>query len=214
VSLSPSYSGRYIDEASGSRHFLPRNSSVPYRSASEKKRGRAFHKLLSGIRIGELSNVTVSHLVLTSAPGTEYAKLNRDFQRLYKRIGREFGQIPYCKVKTKEGYGVLHVLIRTRKVLPQKWLSDKWNTVHVGSSIVWINRIYGSAKKAAGYLAAQYCSGQEFDRLSSSLNWIKKGATRSWRQILSATGYQLAEAILRWDVFLYEAALPQSLLNR
>ena len=152
-----------------------------------KKQRRAFQRIRSGIRIGELSSVPVCHLTLTSAPGTDYAQMNRHWEALRKRIARRYGRFPYCKVKVREGFGVLHVFVRTRRIIPQAWLSCAWETLH-SSAIVYIRRLYGSPRKAAMYLAGQYCSQSCFDRLSLSRDWIKVGFPRVWKNCLWRAG--------------------------
>src|SRR5574340_1523249 len=103
-----------------------------------KKQKRAYHRAKSGIKVAGLLHAPVKHLILTTSPEGQYRNLSSDFQVLRKRVQRKFGVLlPYFKVETNEGYGVLHVLYRAKQYLPQQWLSIQWSDIHK-AGVVWV----------------------------------------------------------------------------
>jgi hypothetical protein len=80
----------------------------------------------------------------------------------------------YFKVRTDEGNGVLHIL-HYGDYIPQKWLSDAWQRIHLSSN-VWI--CTGDYLK---YTINQYCSGQSgFQNSSIGGRWVFKGYMHVW----------------------------------
>lgn len=164
-----------------------------------KKQRRSFHRVLSGLKRAHYLGVPIRFMTLTSADRSRYAVINDDFEVLRKRIVRHFGRFEYCKIRTSEGNGVIHVLYRGSFV-PQSWLSDAWGDIH-GSPIVDIRLLKGRTKPIARYLAVQYMSLQiGFTHLSWSWRWICRGFVRIWHDMVSRFGYEVA--LRKWDIFL------------
>jgi len=94
----------------------------------------------------------------------------------------------YCKVKTNEGNGVLHIVFWGEYV-PQPWLSRTWEELH-GAKIVDIRVLHGNTKGIAAYLASQYLSTQEasYVRLSYSRGWVCRGFVKHWRNLWDILG--------------------------
>jgi len=125
--------------------------------------------------------------------------LNRHFESLVKRIRRGYflseeerkrrkkiGQkirFEYCKVKTNEGKGVLHIVFRGEFIL-QTWLSKTWEELH-GAKIVDIRQLQGDTRRIAAYLATQYLSLQNvsYTRMSYSFGWVCRGFVGRWRRL-------------------------------
>jgi hypothetical protein len=121
---------------------------------------------------------------------------------------RKWGiKLEYWRVKTSEGYGVLHVLLSS-PYIPQPWLKRNWQEIH-GAEIVDIRMIKGK-KRLTRYLIGQYLSKQEdnyrdgkwcppiYSRQSWSWGWCFRGFVGVWKRIL---GYaeSLAQALRLWD---------------
>jgi hypothetical protein len=143
------------------------------------KQKRAFRRLLSGLRVGRYCHDDIRFLTLTSSP--ESGDLTKDFAVLVKRIRRKFGKFQYCKIRTVEGFGVLHLLYRGC-FLPVEWLRKQWFAIHRAFEI-WIKPVYSSG--IAQYMVTQYMSNQLlFLRGSSSRLWIFRGAPKVWRYLI------------------------------
>lgn len=148
-----------------------------------KKQRRAFQRASSGVRVAKILKQPIKHLVLTTSPEAKDRNLSSDLQVLRKSIFRKFGVLlPYFKVRTNEGYGVLHVLYRSEKYLPQQWLSKEWSRIHL-SSYVYVKE---APDDAARYIVAQYVSSQDssYQRCSWSHNWVCKGFVKAWHDIV------------------------------
>lgn len=165
------------------------------------KQKRAYIKAKAGERShpGQLQRF----LTLTSSPGSVEAgnDLGIDFSVFKLRVKRltpykllkkgylTIGQLryfypgknlhqpltmDYFKVRTDEGFGVLHILYYG-DYIPQKWLSNTWESIHQ-APITWIKT--GDYLK---YVINQYCSGQShFVNSSCSEGWAFKGYMRTW----------------------------------
>jgi hypothetical protein len=99
---------------------------------------------------------------------------------------RPFSDIEYLKVRTKEGNGVLHIVMRS-PYIPAQYIRDSWQDIHL-SRVNDIRQIDTStdAKQIAGYLIAQYLSGGQGDahmHTSMSKNWIFPGAKQCWSDL-------------------------------
>ena len=98
-------------------------------------------------------------------------------------------RLNYLKVRTTEGGGVLHVLIRKKREVPlldQAFLKRTWDEVH-GAEQVWIEEIKADpekglheAMKASFYVCGNYFNQQPVVRQSSSYSWIFRGAAAVW----------------------------------
>ena len=76
-----------------------------------KKQRRAFHRCISGLLRAKGRLERIRFMTLTSSPQSNKEKLNYHFNLLVKQIEYTFGfKMQYWKVKTNEGYGVLHIL--------------------------------------------------------------------------------------------------------
>lgn len=185
-----------------------------------KKQRRAFHRCISGLLRAKGRLDRIRFMTLTSSPTSDRKKLNYHFNLLVKQIEYTFGfKMQYWKVKTKEGYGVLHVLFRIvddkvpRKVkkncplprrmrgfVPHKWLSETWNKIH-GAKIVEIHEIKGkkSERDIAYYVVGNYVSKQPMERISYSQKWVCRGFAKKWKTFLEVYGKRTVEV---WDEWL------------
>lgn len=182
------------------------------------KQKRAYHRVKSGVRLSQLTATPIKHIVLTTSLDAKDRNLCNDFQVLRKRVLRKFNvDIPYFCVRTNEGNGVLHLVVRTNAYIPQRWLSSAWSEIH-DSPYVFIKR---PPKHIANYVVSQYVSSQEssFVRCSWSHSWVCSGFVRiwhdiknrsrihgAWRHNLYSGGFYRSinfdYAMLEWDKFL------------
>lgn len=150
----------------------------------KSKRGRAFVKIRAGVDIAHIRNDNIAHWILTTAPHAKTKDIVRDFHVLRKRIYRKWKFSPsYSRAKTPEGNGVLHILVRGKKIfVSQKWLSKNWNEIH-GSPIVYIKKAPSDLYK---YVASQYVRDQPDPSFAYSRDWVYTGFWRDCKYLRNA----------------------------
>ena len=223
--IIPYYPIHDAGEGDGERGIVPRRSLSPFGNSSSldtnrqnvpksnswsKKQKRAFHRILSGFHRADGQNQKIRFMTLTTAKYEDYRRLNADFQVLRKRAKRKLGlKIDYFKIKTNEGFGVLHCLTKGG-FLPQRWLSQQWHQIH-GAKIVDIRGCFGKSKRLTNYLVkAFYSSKQTFERMSWSWGWVFKGFVGYWETFKYrglAMGLSMKDVVRRWKGFLGKPVL-------
>jgi len=110
----------YSVKTCGERRVSGRNSTlVDWISqildpeVARRRRGRAFHRSLSGIKHCRYLGKNVYFLTLTSSRERGYEFLKRDWIVLLKRCREFFGQFDYYMIKTHEGNGVIRLLFHS-----------------------------------------------------------------------------------------------------
>lgn len=184
-----------------------------------KKQKRAYQRAKSGVRVADILKVPIKHLILTTSPSGVGRDLSTDFQILRKRIFRKFGfNLAYFKVRTNEGYGVLHILYRSHRYLPQPWLSANWLDIHK-SSYVWIKEVPDT--DIARYVVTQYVASQgtSYQRCSWSFNWVCKGFVTAWKRWIRwykqwqrPLNLTYIDLLTKWDRWLQDNVIKQSVL--
>jgi hypothetical protein len=203
--------GKDVSRDTSSQSSLDSNrQNVPNRPRWSKKQKRAFHRILSGFHRADGRKMRIRFMTLTTADYNRYSRLTADFQVLRKRILRKFGsKIEYFKIRTNEGFGVIHALFVGRFV-PQKWLSQNWFEIH-GAKIVDIRGCSGKSKRLTNYLVkAFYSAKQTFERMSWSWGWVFKGFVGYWETMkygLLKQGLSMKQVVLRWQGFLSKSKL-------
>jgi len=186
---------------------------LPLAGLSRKKK-RAFHRLVSGFTRAHARGDRLRFMTLTTAVdssgGWSFRLLRRHFQTLRKRIKRHFHfEVKYWSIRTNEGNGVLHIVFKGG-FIPQKWLSDAWNSIH-GAKIVDIRALKGSPKKLASYLIANYLCKQSYERLSWSWSWVFRGFVGLWHRYFSSWYRSDAAAcLLAWNRFVSRYEVPKT----
>ena len=181
------------------------------------KQKRAYHRAKSGVKVSSILHLPLKHLVLTTSPQGSHRNISNDFQVLRKRVHRQFGfLLAYFMVHTNEGYGVLHVLYRSKKYLPQQWLSKQWNEIHL-SPYVYIKEVPDT--DIARYVVTQYVAGQgsSYQRCSWSHSWVCKGFVKQWHHYLrwfNQYKVQLKltfiDLLTKWDKWLMSQVIKQT----
>lgn len=132
------------------------------------------NRIYSGLRKNQLmgKHQLFVHLTTWDYPNRD---LNDSFEVLKKRLIRKYGQFTYCKIKTNEGNGVLHIAIAGLPYISQRWLSNQWKEIH-GAPVVWISEI-NNAWSTASYMVTHYMESQKctYTRYSSSSDWLQRG---------------------------------------
>jgi len=171
-----------------------------------RKRGRAFHRFLSGIKRCRYLGRDVYFLTLTSSKERGYMFLKRDWIVLLKRCREFFGQFDYCMIKTCEGNGVIHVLFHSegckslRLDSLHSWFSMNWAEIHK-AEVVWIRGTYGD-KRLAGYLVQYLASQKGETRISWSWGWVHRGFVHNWEEVKRLHRGDIKKAIEVWDWYL------------
>jgi len=133
----------------------------------------------------------------------------RDMRRFFpaRNILRAL-TIGYCRVRTSEGYGVLHVPYYG-DFLPQSWISDRWNEIH-GARVVDIRACKTGAydkKRLVRYVLSQYLANQDaLEQYSTGGAWIFKGYRTYFKSLIKQIGY--FAALARWDTILRSGRDP------
>lgn len=160
------------------------------------KQKRCYQRIMSGISYANAGKRVIRFLTLTSSPGS-VRDIQTDFRVLKMRLIRKYGKFDYIKIRTNEGYGVLHILC-IGGFIPQVWLSRNWKEIHQ-SPIVDIRAT--STKKGLGkYVVSQYLSDQRcsFLRYSWSWGWVYRGFVKNWKLIAREHFFD-GKAIYLWN---------------
>jgi hypothetical protein len=185
-----------------------------------KKQRRAFHRCISGLFRAKGRLERIRFMTLTSSPQSNRSKLNYHFNLLVKQIEYTFGfKMQYWKVRTNEGYGVLHVLFRVidntlprkrkksvlvskrrRGFIPHSWLSKTWEEIH-GAKVVEIHELKGkkTEREITSYVVGNYVSKQPIERMSYSHKWVCIGFSKKWKKFLEVYSKRAVEV---WDNWL------------
>lgn len=140
------------------------------------KQKRCYSRILCGLDFADIRGDAVRFMTLTTSRSGSGCDLKRDLQVLVKRIRRKYGKFDYLRVRTSEGYGVLHI-VYVGSFISQRWLSRVWCDIHK-SPIVDIRAVKRFGKRFARYVVSQYLSsqGSNFIRYSWSFGWLYPGA--------------------------------------
>ncbi|MCP4612685.1 MAG: hypothetical protein GY845_28650 [Planctomycetes bacterium] len=137
--------------------------------------GKAWNKFAT-----QIGRVTIRQLIKDG-----YIK-PRTYNRFFKdRNLDESLKLEYCKVETREGNGVLHIIC-VGDYLPVKWLRDMWKKYRgaVQMKIKLAKNPVYDANRLAVYCVNQYVAGQDmFVRSSCSKNWCFPGFVESWEWV-------------------------------
>jgi len=169
------------------------------------KQKRTYQRLLSGIKRAQNASKRLRVVTLTSAPNADTSpwggkRLSKDWQVLRKRIQKQYGRLEYFRLRTSEGFGVLHIVYRG-PYIPHSFLKRNWEDIH-GAKIVFIQALYGKSKRIAGYLASHYLAGhRRFMRQSWSWGWVFRGFVKVWYRIRSQSP-DLYTAVNAWSILL------------
>lgn len=164
----------------------------------DKKRKRAFQRLVSGLQIARNENAYMRFMTLTSPRGGGKRSIRKSFDVLklcIKRatlerdgfLGFKFNR--YFCIRTAEGNGVLHVIFWGR-FIPQAWLSSQWERIH-GAFRVDIRACHTVRKRVnglVGYLLTEYVSKQPIERMSYGWLWAWLGVCKSWSRVKDRYG--------------------------
>lgn len=151
--------------------------------ALRMRRGRVFQRLITGVKVHRAAGRRIRFITLTSSDQSPVGDLNKNFNILVKRIRRRYGVFEYCKVKTTEGNGVLHMMA-VGKFMAFKWLQEQWKQIHK-AFIVNIKEVQRKGDyRLAGYLIP-YIGHHDQTRLSYSWGWLWKGFHLTWRRVKS-----------------------------
>lgn len=169
------------------------------------KERRTYQRLLSGLHRSRSLGERVRIITLTSPPWHSRTpaggrQLAKNWQLLRRRIARRYGKLEYFRLRTDEGFGVLHIVYRG-PYIPHRFLKRSWTEIH-GAEIVYIQALRGKSRRIAGYLVGHYLAGHHsFMRQSWSWGWVFRGFVRSWRRTLDGSN-SLADAIVKWKCAL------------
>lgn len=134
-----------------------------------KKEKRAYQRMVTGLSIGNHQNAYMRFMTLTSSPESK-KDINRSFDALKLRVQRAtyrkdgfvgFTFNRYFKLKTAEGYNVLHIIYWGR-FIPVEWLKSAWDQIHgafkVDIRACWENkgRKMNRVNGLVGYLLTNY----------------------------------------------------------
>lgn len=136
-------------------------------------------------------------VTLTSSPASPLGTLRRDFQvwrkRLARSVGLEARELAYVMVDTREGHGVLHLVLAfppglgTR--LDYSALGEWWQEIHGARQVKFLPVAEGdgSTRRLSHYLISQYMvvQGEAVDLLGRISTSRFSEAFASWRRDLT-----------------------------
>jgi len=181
-------------------------SFCPRCRKAKRRRGRMFHRALSGLRLGgKMRFVTLTTSEESWAVGKN---IQASFRALVMRMRRRGLCFGYVKVTeyTQAGLPHLHVILRG-PYIPQWWLSEQWKEIH-HSPIVDV-RAVRRHMGAAAYLA-KYMGKDERARYSWSWDWVWRGFALSWKLLVSVmleNGHRMVDIIAEWNYILDQFAI-------
>ena len=169
--------------------------------ASRRRRGRGFHRAMSGLRLG--GNLKLITFTTSEESWAAGKSIQRSFRALIMQLRRRGWCDGYVRVTefTKRGRPHYHVILRGR-FIAQSWLSDTWRAIHL-SPIVDVRKVWQKVK-AASYLA-KYLGKDARSRYSWSWDWVWRGFARDWRELISdglANGARMVDVIDEWERIL------------
>ena len=153
-----------------------------------------FHRVSSWLVVKEHEGAAVFWIGLTSSRLSVGRSLWADLKELKKRIERAhgFARLEHFAVETREGLGVLHLLLawkpgpgqsRAAFWIPKQWLSDTWNDIHK-AYIVDITRYRGGRDRLSRYIVSQYVGAQSaFVRYAWSWRSFSFPLVRAWKAL-------------------------------
>jgi len=177
-------------------------------SSWSPKARRWYQRLLSGVTHHQANRRRLRVITLTSAPEASGLDINASFQALKQRIRRRWPVtgFEYWKLKTSEGYGVLHIIFNGPWI-PHSWLSRSWQEIHF-SPIVYIQELRQRRKKLISYLMTHYLpahdQGRLYTRMSWSWGWVFRGFAGAWRWFWKK-GPTMYDAIYEWNKLMMRA---------
>ena len=206
--------------------FLKTDKKFSSMGRLDKKKGLAFHSFVSGCKIAFYRNEFLYFASFTMPSpfavinyndfdGYEYELLlNKLFDVMKKRILRVWEiHISYKKVRTNEGNGVIHLVLRSKNSLPvdffRDWLRENWSEIS-GAYMISFDKIFGDIRSIAYYMINQYVASQGFVRCSCSDDWIFKGYAREWNNIkkMFLSSYDIDYCISLWNKWLMYCIKP------
>jgi hypothetical protein len=170
---------------------------LPHYPSTRRKSGRIYHRMVTGLQIARNSGAYMRFMTLTSAP-KQKRHIRKSFDVLKLRIKRAtvekdgfvgFKFNRYFCLRTKEGYGVLHVIFWGR-FIPQTWLSKNWLEIH-GAHRADIRACFTKKRKVSGlvgYLLDRYLVNQPVERMSYGWKWAWLGFCKSWKKVKDVYG--------------------------
>ena len=155
------------------------------RSRWTPKVRRWYQRILSGATHHQAQGRILRVITLTTRPEARDLDLNASFQALKKRILRKWPcKFDYWKLRTSEGNGVLHI-VYSGIFIPVAWLKQSWREIHVGSYIVYIQKLRGKRKRVVNYLMGHYLPSHGdlgiYSRMSWSWGWVFRGFAGAWK---------------------------------
>lgn len=169
--------------------YSPTDGYRSNRSSSVRRRGRAFHRCLSGITLHQSHGSQCYFFDLTS----DFMEL-ADFQHandvLFKSLRRRYPDFQYFKVREFQERGAVHghYVINRRlsvSVVRALWLPLTRSSQHPdGCPIMYFSPVRGNHRRVAGYIS-KYCSKDHQGRYGFSRHWVYPGFVKEWKHLCS-----------------------------
>jgi len=201
-------------------------SKALQKSPQEKKRGRLFQRLKSGLTWHKTDRLRF--LTLTTSAESEYP-IGRSWNHLVTSIRsvspfklwlngylsahqlkayyRKRGKSPsaslemqYLEIQTKEGNGVIHAALYG-DFIPQAFIADLWEKIHGSSRVDIRSPSDVDARQLASYFLRQYLVDQDaLVRYSWSQGWVYRGFCKAWSECWKSQGFVPGLSIWYWSM--------------
>lgn len=186
------------------------------REVWNKRKRRMYGRLKSGVVWARSNNEQLYFLTLTTRYDknkgfneVRFQELGVHFQNLVKRLRRKYGKFEYCRVKTREGSGVLHILFKGSRI-NIKIVREAWKELHYDSKIMRIIKCYGRTNVLIKYLVG-YFIHHSYTRLSWSKGWVFPKFVTTMKALIELYGF--SEGIRKWKLTLIKQ-IPLSVVQK
>lgn len=168
---------------------------------ARRRRGRGFHRVMSGLRLG--GSLRLITLTTSEESWKAGKRIQESFRALVMRLRRRGWCLGYVRVVefTQAGLPHYHVIMRGRYI-PQSYLSRIWAQIHL-SPIVDVRGVRRKGSMAS-YLS-KYLGKDPLARYSWSWDWVWKGFVRNWHDLIVdglAGGLRMVDIIDEWERIL------------
>lgn len=177
----------------------------------DKKRKRIYGRLISAGSWLYARSTSLFFLTLTTKGGVQL-DVERSFKILVQRIKRLYGGFEYIRIKTEEGYGVLHILF-WGPYLEVNLLRYWWGEIHSGSvqlRLVEVSQERGFAN-IGSYICGRYLIHHRYLRMSMTPNFFFRGSTSYFKNLIKVNGFVVG--LKKWKLFLLRGSTPVTLVQ-
>jgi len=193
--------------AEGGPILYKNDGNVPSRGRLGRKHYLHRARIRTAMRWWMREGLALWWVTLTSSPTSDASRLRRHFQAWRKRLERALGveesSVQYVMVDTREGRGVLHLILAIpmparmgRHQLDYGEIGGWWQEIHGARQVKFLPIRTGdtSVRKLSQYIVSQYMASGQGDALVRISGSRIKAPLAAWRKQLFALFTRKVEA--------------------